>query len=83
MKKLLCMILAAVMILSSVSAVVFANDEIKVLVDGNQLEFDVAPVIEDGRTLVPMRAIFEALGADVDWNESSKPSLQKPIQKLL
>ena len=37
MKKLLCMILAAVMILSSVSAVVFADDEIKVLVDGNQL----------------------------------------------
>lgn len=83
MKKLLCMILAAVMILSSVSAVVFANDEIKVLVDGNQLEFDVAPVIEDGRTLVPMRAIFEALGADVDWNESSKTITAKTDSKTL
>lgn len=83
MKKLLCMILAAVMILSSVSAVVFANDEIKVLVDGNQLEFDVAPVIEDGRTLVPMRAIFEALGADVDWNENSKTITAKTDSKTL
>lgn len=83
MKKLLCMILAAVMILSSVSAVVFADDEIKVLVDGNQLEFDVAPVIEDGRTLVPMRAIFEALGADVDWNESSKTITAKTDSKTL
>lgn len=83
MKKLLCMILAAVMILSSVSAVVFADDEIKVLVDGNQLEFDVAPVIEDGRTLVPMRAIFEALGADVDWNENSKTITAKTDSKTL
>ena len=83
MKKLLCIILAAVMILSSVSAVVFADDEIKVLVDGNQLEFDVAPVIEDGRTLVPMRAIFEALGADVDWNESSKTITAKTDSKTL
>ncbi len=83
MKKLLCMILAAVMILSSVSAVVFADDEIKVLVDGNQLEFDVAPVIEDGRTLVPMRAIFEALGADVDWNESTKTITAKTDSKTL
>jgi peptide/nickel transport system substrate-binding protein len=29
---------------------------------------DVSPVIQDGRTLVPMRAIFEALGAQVYWD---------------
>ncbi len=39
-----------------------------VLVDGTQLAFDVPPAIEDGRTLVPLRAIFEALGAEVLWD---------------
>ncbi|MDD2235511.1 MAG: stalk domain-containing protein [Desulfitobacteriaceae bacterium] len=34
------------------------------------LIFDVNPVIENGRTLVPMRGIFQALGATVDWDGS-------------
>ena len=32
---------------------------------------DVAPIIEDGRTLVPIRAISEMLGLDVEWNEKN------------
>jgi len=32
------------------------------------LIFDVNPVIENGRTLVPMRGIFQALGAAVEWD---------------
>ena len=32
-----------------------------------QLNFDVPPITENDRTLVPMRAIFEALGAEVEW----------------
>ena len=83
MKKWLCVVLAAVMVLSSVSAVVFADDEITVTVDGKQLEFDVAPIIENGRTLVPMRAIFEALGAVVDWDEDSKTVTAKTESKTL
>lgn len=43
------------------------NKEIEVFVDGKKLEFDVDPIIVNGRTLVPMRAIFEALGAKVEW----------------
>ncbi|MBE7019993.1 MAG: hypothetical protein E7411_00980 [Ruminococcaceae bacterium] len=33
---------------------------------------DVEPVIENGRTLVPMRAIFEALEADVSWDPDTE-----------
>lgn len=40
-----------------------------VVLDGQKLSFDVPPTIENGRTLVPMRAIFEALGAKVEWNQ--------------
>ena len=47
----------------------FANAErdISVKLDGNSIVFDQPPIIESGRTLVPVRAIFEALGATVDW----------------
>jgi hypothetical protein len=40
---------------------------ISVTLNGVQVQFDQPPVIQDGRTLVPLRAIFEALGATVDW----------------
>jgi beta-lactamase superfamily II metal-dependent hydrolase len=40
----------------------------QVILDGQALSFDVPPVIESGRTLVPLRAIFEALGAGVQWD---------------
>ena len=45
---------------------------IDVTVDGELLEMDVAPTIEEGRTLVPMRAIFERLGAQVNWDEDTR-----------
>lgn len=36
------------------------------------IAFDVPPIIENDRVLVPMRAIFEALGATVDWDGNTK-----------
>lgn len=42
-----------------------------VFLNGNQLSFDVPPLIEDGRTLVPLRAIFEAMGAAVNWDDKT------------
>jgi len=45
---------------------------IAVVLDGTQLTFDVQPQIVAGRTLVPMRKIFEAFGATVEWNEETK-----------
>ncbi len=41
---------------------------IKVYVNGSKLYFDVQPQIINGRTMVPLRAIFEALGAEVQWD---------------
>lgn len=44
------------------------NGNIEVLIDGKQLVCEVPPQIINERTMVPMRAIFEALGAKVEWN---------------
>ncbi|MGI6436261.1 MAG: copper amine oxidase N-terminal domain-containing protein [Syntrophomonadaceae bacterium] len=42
-----------------------------IYLNGQRLHFDVNPIIEDGRTLVPLRAIFEAMGATVTWNDAT------------
>ncbi len=42
-----------------------------VTLNGQQLSFDVPPVIDNGRTMVPLRAIFEAMGATVTWDQAT------------
>ncbi|HBV67146.1 MAG TPA: hypothetical protein DEF04_02410 [Clostridiales bacterium] len=45
---------------------------IRVFIDGKLLDFtDTDPIIENSRTLVPMRAVFEALGAEITWDQES------------
>ena len=46
--------------------------EIKVTLDGAVLSFVVPPQIINGRTMVPLRAIFEAMGAEVDWDPDTE-----------
>lgn len=47
--------------------------DITVTVNGEKVDFpNAVPFIENDRTLVPMRAIFEALGADVQWDEKTR-----------
>ncbi|MEA1962132.1 MAG: N-acetylmuramoyl-L-alanine amidase [Bacillota bacterium] len=43
-----------------------------VILNGTKLIFDVPPMIESGRTMVPLRAIFEAMGATVNWNNDTR-----------
>ena len=79
-KKLLSIIAALAIALSMLPAAYAANDGIKVVVDGSELQIaegDTRPFIEDGRTLVPMRAIFEALGATVQWDDATKTVTSK------
>ena len=65
--KFLIALLILTMLLCPLAAAEAAEGEIKVVLNGAEIEFDVAPQIIDDRTMVPMRAIFEALGADVYW----------------
>ncbi len=47
-------------------------DGISVYVNGSKLDFDVEPRIISDRTFVPMRRIFEALGATVSWDSATQ-----------
>lgn len=49
-----------------------AKKEITVFLDGAQLQFDVPPQLINGRTMVPLRVIFEALGASVYWDDATQ-----------
>lgn len=71
-KRIISLFLTVIMVIGMISVPVYAEDEIKVLLDGEKLVFDVPPQIIDGRTMVPMRAIFEAFGAEVLWNGDTK-----------
>ncbi len=50
----------------------FAHPPIAVFVDDTALSFDQPPIIQDDRTLVPMRGIFQAMGAEVSWDEPAQ-----------
>ena len=65
MKKLLSLILCLVMLCPGA---VFANETpITVIVNGAVLQTPVSPELVNDRTMLPMRAIFEAMGAKVNW----------------
>ncbi len=90
MKKLLSILLSSVLLICTLSSTfAFAEgdnefsfdfeeaktSEIPVYVDGKQLNADVPAQIISDRTMVPLRAIFEAIGADVAWDDSTKTAI--------
>lgn len=72
MKKFLSLILSLSMMLSCMMTSAFAENEISITINGEAKTFDVMPVIEDSRVLVPMRGIFEALGAEISWDDKTR-----------
>jgi hypothetical protein len=55
--------------------VVYAND-VNVAIEGVAVDFGgQGPVIVDGRTLVPVRGVFEMLGFDVEWEQGTRTTV--------
>ncbi len=48
------------------------SQSIAVALNGTPISFDQPPVMQNDRVLVPIRAIFEAMGYAVDWNEAAQ-----------
>ena len=71
-RKILSIILAITLLFSMFSLNVFANQTVSVYLDNQPMQFDVPPQIINGRTMVPLRAIFEKLGATVNWDGTTQ-----------
>lgn len=74
MKKLVSVFLCLALTSGVFSSMVWADSDIKVVVNGESIDFtgDQEPVIQNGRTLVPFRAVFEKMGAEVSWFDDIK-----------
>lgn len=44
-------------------------------VNGKYITGDVAPIVRNNRTLVPMRQVSEALGLGIEWNQEAQQAL--------
>ncbi|MTI85463.1 MAG: copper amine oxidase [Firmicutes bacterium] len=76
MKKMLlaiCMILTALTLIApSAAGATGQKENISVLIDDLPVTFDVEPVMQNGRTLVPFRAVVEGLNTHVDWDSDTQ-----------
>ena len=53
----------------------------RVEVNGKEVKTDVPPIVKNNRVLMPMRAIFESLGATVEWNGETQTITAKTDAK--
>ncbi|MGI6129768.1 MAG: stalk domain-containing protein [bacterium] len=71
MKRRTIAILALVLF-AVLTTQVLAAQPIKLLVNGTAVDTDVSPQVNNGRVLVPIRWVAQALGAHVDWDDQTK-----------
>lgn len=73
MKRIWTALLAAILLIPmTFQSQAQAAVNISVLIDGVKLYTPQAPVMIQGRVMLPMRSIFEALDASVKWNQKTK-----------
>lgn len=70
MKKIVLFLSTFILIFSLTSPVL--ADTPKVTLNGVQMEFETDPYIKNDFTMVPFRAIFEAMGATVGWDPETR-----------
>jgi|GEM_PF-4043359 len=68
LQKIICCLLVAAMLSPAFISQAAASRAITATINGQSVQFDQPPIIVDGRTLVPMRAIFEAMNSVVTWD---------------
>lgn len=72
LKKALCVLMSTGMLFSGVTVAYAEESNISLQINGSEISAEVPPTIMEGRTMVPVRAIFEAVGANIDFNAETK-----------
>ena len=71
MKKIILMLVLCILFSNCITA--FAEEkDVTVIINGQQLQTPVPARIINGRTVLPMRVVFERLGAIVTWVEADR-----------
>ncbi|MCL2402409.1 MAG: leucine-rich repeat domain-containing protein [Oscillospiraceae bacterium] len=74
-KRMFTLVLIAITALV-VAPLAYADDAIGVTIEGQPVIFaDQTPAIRGGRTLVPVRGVFEHLGFEVDWDDATRTAV--------
>ncbi|MBS7194672.1 MAG: copper amine oxidase N-terminal domain-containing protein [Eubacterium sp.] len=72
LKKALCVLMSTGMLFSGVTVAYGEESNISLQINGSEISAEVPPTVIDGRTMVPVRAIFEAVGANIDFDAETK-----------
>lgn len=81
MKKMfICLMILALILTTGVA---FADSPIKIFINGAEIKTDVSPFVKDGRTMVPLRFVAEALNQNVIWDNVTKQvTVASPQEKF-
>ncbi|MCH5211858.1 MAG: carbohydrate-binding domain-containing protein [Oscillospiraceae bacterium] len=78
-REILCALLTSTVMMSTASCsfaksgnVASGSSGTTIIYDGQEIEFDTEPINMNGTVLVPMRAVFEALGTNVKWDAETQ-----------
>ncbi len=73
-RKSIAVVVMMILVLFGTTVGSYSSSEtVTVMYNGSVIEFDQLTEIKDGRTMVPpLRSIFEALGMEVIWDDSTK-----------
>lgn len=66
-QRSLAVALAVLLAATAAAVPAIGQGAVRVFVDGEPVIFDQPPVIQGSRVLVPLRGIFEKMGATVEW----------------
>lgn len=72
MKKYFTLLLIFIFSVTGVCVNAATESNIDVVYHGKSIVFDAEPYYLNGRIMVPVRAIFEAIGAKVDWDDETQ-----------
>ena len=71
MRKRALVFVSVALLMGIFAAGAYAVNPVRLLVNGHEVSSDVPPQIIEGRTMVPIRWVAEALGAEVRWDDDS------------
>jgi hypothetical protein len=74
---------ATVFLFSILFSVSVAANDVTVIIDDSVQNYDVPPQIISGRLMVPMRGIFEALGAMIEWSPEDQIVIALTVDTLI